>query len=115
MKSVLVVIQDSPFNSTHSSEGFRMGMGLTLSDNKVSILLTGDGVWNLLPLKSEKIGRPSIQTFLEYFPKVHCQLYAEAEALKERKIDLVPEGTQLLSRQEALSLISSAEVVIPFR
>lgn len=115
MKSVLVIVQDGPFNTTQSGEGFRMSMGLTLSGNDVSLLLMGDGVWNLLPLRAERIQRPSIQTYLEYFPKVRLQLLAEAEALAEREIHEVPEGTRIVPRQEALALISEAEVVIPFR
>lgn len=114
-KKVLVVVQDSPFNTIRSGEAFRVSMGLTLSENQVSLLLVGDGVWNLLPLEAEKIERPSIQTYLEYFPKVRAQLYVEAEALTERKIAVVPEGTQIIPRREALSLVSEAEVVIPFR
>ena len=115
MKSVLVIIQEGPFNTTQSGEGFRMSMGLTLSENEVSLLLMGDGVWNLLPLQSEAIGRPSIQTYLEYFPKVGLHLWAEAEALTERGIEAVPKGAGIISRQEALSLIAASEVVIPFR
>jgi sulfur relay (sulfurtransferase) DsrF/TusC family protein len=92
-----------------------MSMGLTLAGDEISLLLMGDGVWNLLPLQSETIGRPSIQTYLEYFPKVGLRLFAEAEALAEREMTAVPEGTRIIPRQEALSLISEAEVIIPFR
>lgn len=115
MKKVLVLIQDSPFNTLRASEGFRMTMGLSLADNEVSLLLMGDGVFNLLPLRAETIGQPSIQTYLEYFPKVRVQLYADAEALADRAIRAVPPGTRALPHQEALGLISAAEVVIPFR
>lgn len=92
-----------------------MTMGLILSENEVSILLMGDGVWSLLPLKAEAVGQPSIETYLEYFPRVRVQLYAEAEALADRGIETVPDGTKRLSHPEALNLISEAEVVIPFR
>ncbi len=115
MKKVLVLIQDGPFNTIRSSEGFRMTMGLSLSDNQVSLLLMGDGVFNLLPLRAEAIGQPSIQTYLEYFPKVRVQLYAEAGALADRGVHSLPEGVNPVSYQEAFQLISAAEVVIPFR
>jgi sulfur relay (sulfurtransferase) DsrF/TusC family protein len=115
MKKVLVVVQDGPFNTIRSSEAFRMSIGLTLSENHVSLLLVDDGVFNLLPLHAEKIGRPSIQTYLEYFPKVHLTLLADAEALAGRGIQSVPQGTKVIRHEEALSLISEADVVIPFR
>ncbi len=115
MKRVLVVIQDSPFNTLRSSEGFRVTMGLSLADNDVSLLLMEDGVFNLLPLKAEAIGQPSIETYLEYFPKVHVRLYAEANALAERGVRSLPEGVKAVSYQEAFKMISTAEVVIPFR
>lgn len=115
MKKVLVLIQDGPLNTLRSSEGFRMTMGLSLADNEVSLLLMGDGVFNLLPLKAERVEQPSIQTYLEYFPKVGVQLYAEAEALADREISSLPPGAEVLPHREALDLISNAEVVIPFR
>ena len=114
MKKVLVIIQDSPFNTLRTSEAFRMAMGLILSDNHVSVLLTGDGVWSLLPLQAEQIGRPSIQTYLEYFPKVKIHLFADAGSLAERGI-ASPAGVEAIPHANALSLISDAEVVIPFR
>jgi sulfur relay (sulfurtransferase) DsrF/TusC family protein len=114
MKKVLVIVQDTPFNTLRTSEAFRMAMGLILSDNQVSVLLVGDGVWNLLPLRSEKINRPSIQTYLEYFPKVKIQLFADAESLAERELP-PPEGATVIPHERTLSLISEAEVVIPFR
>src|SRR3569832_1541197 len=69
VKRVLLIVQESPFNTLRTSEAFRMTMGLILSENEVSILLMGDGVLNLLPLKAEAIGQPSIESYLEYFPK----------------------------------------------
>lgn len=115
MKKILVLVQDGPFNTLRSGEGFRMTMGLSLADNEVSLLLMGDGVFNLLPLKAEMIGQPSIQTYLEYFPKVRVRLYAEAGALADRGVQSLPEGVKRISYQEAFQLVSAAEVVIPFR
>jgi sulfur relay (sulfurtransferase) DsrF/TusC family protein len=114
MKKVLVIVQESPFNTLRPGEAFRMAMGLILSDNQVSLLLAGDGVWNLLPLEAEKIGRPSIQTYLDYFPKVNLSLFADADALAERAMT-APKGAEVVSHEKALALIAEAEVVIPFR
>ncbi|MFY9270392.1 MAG: DsrE family protein [Candidatus Manganitrophaceae bacterium] len=115
MKRVLVIVQDGPFNTVRSSEAFRMAMGLTLSDNEVSLLLTGDGVFHLLPLRAEAIGQPSIQTYMEYFPKVGVRVYAEAEALADRDIKPLPEKTMVISHRDLSDLLLKAEVVIPFR
>lgn len=115
MKKVVVIVQESPLNTLRTSEAFRMAMGLILSDNRVSVLLAGDGVWNLLPLQAEKIDRPSIRPYLDYFPKVGISLFADADALAERGIASSPEGTSVISHEQALALISEAEVVIPFR
>jgi|SRR3569832_2158393 len=114
MKKVLVIVQESPFNTLRTSEAFRMAMGLILSDNQVSVLLAGDGVWNLLPLAAEKINGASIQTYLDYFPKVHVALFADADALAERGMT-DPKGAEVIPHEKALSLIADAEVVIPFR
>lgn len=92
-----------------------MAMGLILGGNRVSVLLVHNGVWNLLPLQAEKIGRPSIQTYLEYFPKVQVDLYAEAESVAARKGVTLPDQVKTVSKKEAFSLISEADIVIPFR
>lgn len=114
MKKVLIIVQESPFNTLRTSEAFRMAVGLILSDNQVSVLLVGDGVWSLLPLQAEKIDRPSIQTYLEYFQKVNVSLFADAGALAERGVASYPDGTAVIPHETALALISDAEVVIPF-
>ena len=115
MKKVVVIVQDGPFNTIGASEAFRMGLGLSLAENQTSILLVNDGVYHLLPLHGGKIGRPSLYDFIEVFEQVGLKLYADADAVCERKVGRPRCIAKQLPHGEVLRLIRDADVVIPFR
>lgn len=115
MKKILVIVDQTPFNTIRASEAFRMCMGLTVSDNEISLLLINDGAYNLMPLHAEKIGRPAIDEYVDHFEKVNLHYFVDADSLLER--DISPNNTQAkqLPHVETLQLINDADVVIPFR
>ena len=43
MRRVLVVIEADPHSTERAVEGLRMSVGLTLAENRVTVLLVGDG------------------------------------------------------------------------
>lgn len=115
MKRVVVVVDEGPFNTLRVSEAFRMSIGLCVTENRVSLLLILDGVYNLLPLHAEKIGRPSIRDYIDHFEKVGLQCFADADSLLEREISPVLPYAKQLPHSEIIQLILEADVVIPFR
>ncbi len=114
-KHVIVVVADGPFNTARVSEAFRMGIGLTLSKCRISLLLIHDGVYNLLPLHAEKIGRPGISEYIQVAEKVGLQLLADANSVLEREITFSEETALQIPHDETLKLLCEADVVIPFR
>ncbi len=115
MKHVVVMIADGPFNTARVSEAFRMSIGLTMSECRVSLLLIHDGVYNLLPLRAEKIGRPGISEYIRVAEKVGLHLLADADSVLERGITLATEGAKQVPHEETVQLFCEADVVIPFR
>lgn len=114
-KQVVVIVSDGPFNTARVSEAFRMSIGLTMSKCHISLLLIHDGVYNLLPLHAEKIGRPGIAEYLRATKQVGLQLLADADAVLEREITCLGQTVLKVSHNEMLKRICEADVVIPFR
>ena len=50
-----------------------------------------DGVFNLLPLRGEKMDRPSMQGVIDVFDPVDLKLYADTDSMLALKIDNPPE------------------------
>lgn len=114
-KKVVIIIQDGPFNTLCVSEAFRMGVGLTLSENQISFLLVGDGAYQLLPLQGHKIGKPSLYDFISVFKEIGITLCVDADDMLARKIDRMPAITRQLPRSEVFQMIRETDIVIPFR
>lgn len=91
-----------------------MSIGLTVHDNKVSILLIDNGVWNSLRVVPHTIGRPDINDSMELFSACGIRVYADADSLKERNIAEGDGSVERISRQEALELIAGSDVTLSF-
>ncbi len=115
MKKVLVIVDEGPFNSARVSEAFRMSIGLTMSHCHISLLLVHDGVYNLLPLRAEKIGRPGIADYIQVAEQVGLHLILDADSVAKRALKVTETIALQVPREEMLKLICEADVVIPFR
>ncbi len=114
IKNLLLIIRTTPFNTVSVPEAFRMSIGLTVHDNRVTILLIDDGVWNSLSIAPHIIGRPDINDSMELFSACGIKVFADEGSLKERNISECDGHVEKLSRQEALGLIAGSDVVLSF-
>ncbi|GEM_PF-514916 len=114
-KQVAIIIRSGPFNTLCASEAFRTGVGLTLSEHKVTFLLVQDGAYHLMPLQGKKIGRPSMYDFIAVFEEIGITLCVDADDMLVRKIERIPAITRQLPRTEVFQMIRDADVVIPFQ
>ena len=114
LKNLLLIIRTTPFNTVSVPEALRMSIGLTVHDNRVSILLIDNGVWNSLRVAPHTIGRPDINDSMELFSACGIRVFADEVSLKERNITECDGHVEKLSRQEALGLIAGSDVVISF-
>ena len=114
VKDLLIIIRTTPFNTVSVPEALRMSIGLTVHDNRVSILLIDDGVWNSLRVTPHTIGRPDINDSMELFSACGIRIFADDASLKERNIAECDGNIEKLSRQEAIGLIVESDVLLNF-
>ena len=112
VKNLLIIIRTTPFNTVSVPEALRMSIGLTVHDNRVSILLIDDGVWNSLRVAPHTIGRPDINDSMELFSACGIRIFADEASLKERNITECDGNIEKLSRQEAIGLILESDVTL---
>lgn len=115
VKNVVFIIWATPFNTVVFPEALRMAIGQTVCDNRVSVLLMGDGVWNALNLAPHMIGRPDIHESMELFSACGVRVFADALSLREREISEYESHIEEINRTEAYLLITNADVVMNFR
>ncbi|MEK6776965.1 MAG: DsrE family protein [bacterium] len=114
MKKVTTVIRRSPFNSIVASDALRMSMGLTLTNNKVTVVFVEDGVYLPVFPAPEVIGYPDIKRHIETLKELGCELVVEKESMEKR--GLLDRGVALdvKSRKEIDRIIEGSDRVIGF-
>lgn len=86
MKKIAVVIDRAP--DKNLSELLRMTVGMTIEDeNKVSVLLLGDGVFCIGDVDEERLGFDMAKHF-EMLKAMKADLYAHSESAGKRNISL---------------------------
>ncbi len=114
MKRVVIVLRHTPLNHIKNLEAFRLGLGLTLSNNEVTVVMVGEGVLNGIPLEPEIVDRPSVASFLEFYGDVGIRSLADQSALEQYGVKQLRDGVEAVARKVILDAIRDADVVIPF-
>ena len=114
MNKIVTVIRRSPFNSVVALEALRMSLGLTLSDNKVTVVFIEDGVYLVVSPATEAIGYPDVKKHIETLNEVGCDLIAEKESLEERGLLDQKVGVKIIERREIDRIIEQSDRVIGF-
>ena len=114
VKKVTTVIRRSPFNSVLISEALRMSLGLTLTDNLVTVVFIEDGVYLPVSLVSEAPGYPDEKRHIKTLKEEGCELVAETESLKERGLLDQKIEMKIKSRREIDQIIEQSDRVIGF-
>jgi len=114
MKRVVMVLRHTPLNHIKNLEAFRLGLGLTLSNNEVTVVMVDEGVLNAIDFRPEIVARPSVASFLDYYQDVGIRSLADQGSVKHFGLTTLREGVELVPRQEIIDAIRDAEVVIPF-
>ncbi len=114
MKKVVVLIRSSPFNSIKASEAIRLALGLTLGKNQVSVIMMDEGAWNARDIRPKDIKRPDVSQFLELYGACNIRQMVDSFSLDARNITNIRNDVESVGRQEVLSRLTEADVVIPF-
>lgn len=114
MKNITVIVRNLPLNTLRNAEALRMSVGLTLRDDKVTVLFLDDGVWNATPLDPNRIKGQSSEKEFKILNTLKCRLLADKEAAQERGISSFIDQVTPLERREIARIIADSDLVIPF-
>jgi sulfur relay (sulfurtransferase) DsrF/TusC family protein len=114
MKHIVVIVRRSPLNTLTNAEALRMSVGLTLRDDKVTVIFLSDAVWNAANLHPDMINTQDIAREIEMLAMLNHDIYVDEASLKERNIEEVNNHITVIPREKTISLLEEADVVIPF-
>lgn len=115
-KEVAVLVRRTPLNSVKASEALRHSVGLTLSDNKVTVLLADAAAWLALPMSPRVIGGGEIKKAIDTLALMSGQVKVEAESLARFGIEQqqVMAGIKVASHEEVVADLTHADATIVF-
>ncbi|MCX9080785.1 MAG: DsrE family protein [Candidatus Methanoperedens sp.] len=114
MKKISVIIRNLPFNTRKNAEALRMSVGLTLREDKVTVIFMDDGVYTPTRTKPEIINVPPPVREFGALTMLKCRLLADKPSLEKRGIKELIENINIVEREEIVRTISESDIIIPF-
>ncbi len=115
MKEVIVVIRKSPFNTTRNSEALRMCVGLTLEENKVTVVFLGDSVYLMLKNMPELISSGIIHKHVKTLQLLKHRIVVEKDAFERLGKDNIKyDNVEIMDQSQIAEIISAGDVVITY-
>lgn len=91
-----------------------MSLGLTLTDNRVTVIFIEDGVYLLGFSASDETGYRDVIRHVETLKELGCELIAEEESMKKRDLTDTSFDMNISSRREIEQIIEASDRVIVF-
>lgn len=114
MKKITVIVRNLPFNTRKNAEALRMSVGLTLREDKVTVIFMDDGVYTATRTKPEIINVPPPVREFGALTMLKCRMLADKPSLEKRGIKELIENIEILEREEIVRTISESDIIIPF-
>ena len=114
MKNITVIVRNLPLNTRRNAEALRMSVGLTLREDKLTIIFMDDGVYSATSLKSDNINSSSSDKEFEALTMLGCSLLADKPSLESRAVKNLRENVIPAGREEIVNTITESDIVIPF-
>ncbi len=114
MKKITVVVRNLPLNTRRNAEALRMSVGLTLREDKVTVIFMDDGVHTATHIKPELAGFNSLDKEFGALSMLRCSLLADKPSLQKRGIKKLIENVKPAEREEIVRTITESDIVIPF-
>ena len=114
MKKITVIVRNLPFNTRRNAEALRMSVGLTLREDKVTVIFMDDGVYTATPTKPELINFAPQKKEFEALSMLNCTLLADRLSMEIRGIKNLLANVKAAGRDEVVSTITGSDIVIPF-
>ncbi len=114
MKKIAVIVKNLPMNTQRNAEALRMSVGLTLREDKVTVIFLDDGVYSATQTKPEMIKlKPSSKEF-EALSMLKCPMLADKLSMQKRSISTLVTNVRAIEREELIKKITESDIVIPF-
>ena len=114
MKKITVIVRNLPLNTRRNAEALRMSVGLTLRDDKVTVIFMDDGVYSATRIKPELIGFAPLDKEFEALSMMKCIMLADRTSMQKRKIHSFHGNVKPAEREELVRTITESDIVIPF-
>lgn len=114
MKKITVIVRNLPLNTRRTAEALRMSVGLTLREDKVTVIFMDDGVYTASSAKPELINFQSLKKEFEALSMLKCPLLADKLSLEKRGVTNLLANINATEREEIVRTITNSDIVIPF-
>jgi sulfur relay (sulfurtransferase) DsrF/TusC family protein len=114
MKKISVVVRNLPFNTRKNAEALRMSVGLTLREDKVTVIFIDDGVYSATPTKPESINLASLDREFGALRMLKCTLLADKPSMDKRGVKELIENIKTADREEIVRTMNESDIIIPF-
>src|SRR3990172_5972699 len=108
MKKITVIVRNLPFNTRRNAEALRMSVGLTLREDKVTVIFMDDGVYTATLAKPELINFTSSKKEFEALSMMNCTLLADKPSMEMRGIKNLVADVKAAGRDEIVSTITGS-------
>jgi len=114
MKKITVIVRNLPFNTRRNAEALRMSVGLTLREDKVTVIFMDDGVYSATRVKPEMIKFPSLDREFGALKMMKCNLLADKPSMEKRGIKELIENIITADHEEIVRTMNESDIIIPF-
>ena len=117
-KRILIICRKPPYGSSLAREALDIALASSVFDQQLSILFTGEGVWQLLKdQQANQVEQKSYANMLSAFPLYDINdIYVAEQSLQERQLsddDLAIAVTRL-SADDVNALLNNHDVLLNF-
>ena len=113
MKHVTTLVRRPPERGGEVAEALRVSLGLTLTDNRVTLVLVGEAVRILAP-EAGPPERSAMERHLRTLRELRCRVVAEAEAVEKCGLGGTGLAAELMPRRDLQELLCRSSLVIGF-
>ncbi|MCZ7398616.1 MAG: DsrE family protein [Candidatus Methanoperedens sp.] len=114
MKKITVIVRNLPMNTRKNAEALRMSVGLTLREDKVTVIFLDDGVYSATQTKPELINLKPLNKEFEALSMLKCTLLADRFSMEKRGVSTLVANVRAIERGEIVKTITESDIVIPF-
>lgn len=115
-RRILFLLRHPPYGSSHALEALETVLVAGVFDQQVSVLFSGDGVWQLLADQDgSAVGRRTVGKIIKALPQYDVTaLYACADSLRARALttDDFALAVEVLALDEQRALIEAQDAVV---